>query len=110
MNCKFSRKMQENNMIQKIFLPLLLTNWILGMGIIEFPLGTIHPTLSLIYSSALICIYCSLACIVYPEISQQYDKIETTSVMIKIQFFSQILLTIINVVNSRYRCYVSADV
>lgn len=100
--------MEHLNVFPKPLLPLYLMHWIFGMGIIECPLGTPRPTLSLIYSSTLIMIYCVMAVIVYPEMCELYSKTETISLTMKIQFFSQVIITIIIIILNWIKCQVSS--
>lgn len=74
-----------------------------GMGVLEYPIGKPHPTLSIFYSCCWVLLYYSLAALSYPDITELSG--EHTSV--KILFFSQVLITIVTIAVNWIKCTVS---
>lgn len=66
------------------------TNWIFGIGIIQYPLGKFHPKTSFIYTVAILSIYCILAVYAYPYILEL--RIAENYVTIKLLYYSNIVL------------------
>lgn len=100
--------MENPNIIPKPLLPLYLVHWIFGLGIFEFPLGTLHPNLSIIYSSILIFTYYTMVAFTYPELYKLFSK-KGAIIPVIILAISQNLLTLVNIIFSFIKCKVSTQ-
>lgn len=83
-------------------IPMYISNWVFGIGIIEYPLGKQHPIVSFIYSLIVVLSYCVLSGIAYPYV-MTLSEYFTSSVPIKIMFYSNILLIISIIVLGWFR-------
>ncbi|NP_001164461.1 gustatory receptor 58 [Nasonia vitripennis] len=84
-------------------LPLLISNWVLGIGIIEYPIGTPRPTFSFIYSTTLLVIYCTTSIMIRHEIFRVSIILKNNTVPMTIVFYTNIFLTISIVTLGWYR-------
>lgn len=84
----------------KPLLPLLIPNWILGVGVFEYPIGKPRKALSLMYSGFWMAIYCIFAAVVY-NIKYEYGANEA---VFPIHFLicSQLFLSIITICSARH--------
>lgn len=91
--------------IEKPALPLFITNWLFGIGIIECPMGKPRRLLSFIYSTTILLVYFMIAGYTYPYLKNL--NFETMKNIIKILFFSNCFLTITTTALGWYRSKVS---
>ena len=78
-------------------MPMLISNWVVGMGIIEYPLGTQHRIISFTYTTILLITYISLAVYAYPYLIQMTEEFEINRQIIRILFYCHVILTICTV-------------
>ena len=98
-------KMNENAHIKevlKLVLPVYLPNWIFGIGVIEYPLGTPHPILSLFYLLFIITTYCIICMLSHNEIIE-FATTFRTAVPSKITLYSNIIIFITIIIGGWYR-------
>lgn len=91
--------------IEKPALPLFITNWIFGIGIIECPMGKPRRLWSFIYSTIILLIYFFIAVYAYQNLKNLNFK--TMNNIIKILFFSNCFLTATTTALGWYRSKVS---
>lgn len=80
---------------EKPFLPMLVSNWIFGIGIAQYPIGVPHRVLSFTYSLLNITLYCVVAFFAYPYYLEIIDVTNSTATTMIFLFCISILLTII---------------
>ena len=80
--------------MEKPFLPLLIANWVFGIGIIQYPIGKPHRYFSIIYSLIHMTIFLTLTYFIYPFHVKFMNEYKVNSTSVKITFFSNVLLTI----------------
>ncbi|OXU27135.1 hypothetical protein TSAR_013001 [Trichomalopsis sarcophagae] len=95
--------MVDLNPISKSVLPVLIVNWIFGIGVIEYPLGNPHPIFSFIYSLISVILFAALAICNYFNIDLFIKVTPGIAVPIKVIYFSQIILVMSTVILGWYR-------
>ena len=80
--------------IKKPALPIFVTNWVLGIGIIEYPFGTQHRLITFLYAGAIQMAYCLVAFNGYPSLASMAKEFKINFRLMQILFFSQIVLCI----------------
>lgn len=83
-------------------LPIQIVTWIFGIGVIEYPVGKPHPTISFFYSVTSLIIYCLLAFSASADIVRA-SELHKIGVPMKIVSFSHLLLTISIVILGWFR-------
>lgn len=101
MNLMYEKVPDIYKEIEKPALPMFITNWIFGIGIIECPMGKSRRVLSFMYSTVILLVYCLVAFYAYPYLKNL--NFETMKNIIKILFFSSCLLTISTTTLGWYR-------
>ena len=88
--------------MEKPFLPMLITNWIFGIGIIEYPIRKPHRILSFIYTSLMLAMYGYLAYVAYPNINITWiEKLRPVSQ--NIIFFANIIVTVTVIISGWFQ-------
>lgn len=80
--------------IYKVALPQLILNWVFGIGIIEYPIGTRYEVISFIYIATILITYCFFAAYTHPFLILIYQEIKISQNSIEIIFYSNILIII----------------
>ena len=108
------KKSKENKMdelfkeIGKATLPMLIPNWIFGIGIIEYPLGHPHRVISFVYTATIIIVYCSTSIYIYPYLIMYLNgAFEITKGLYLITFYTNFPITILTMILGWHRYRVS---
>ncbi|NP_001177465.1 gustatory receptor 52 [Nasonia vitripennis] len=89
--------------MEKPFLPMLVSNWIFGIGIAQYPIGVPHRVLSFTYSLLNITLYCVVAFFAYPYYIKFIDVTKSTLTTMIFSFSISILLTIIMITSGWFQ-------
>ncbi|XP_058804656.1 uncharacterized protein LOC131671887 [Phymastichus coffea] len=89
--------------IKKATLPLLICNWIFGIGILEYPLGQPRRLISGLYIASNLIIYCLLAIYSYQYTIAFSREIEANDSIANVFFANYIFLTISTVLLGWHR-------
>ncbi|OXU27132.1 hypothetical protein TSAR_012998 [Trichomalopsis sarcophagae] len=89
--------------MEKPFLPMLVSNWIFGIGIAQYPIGVPHRVLSFTYSLLNITLYCVVAFFAYPYHIKFIDVTKPTLTTRIFSFSISILLTIIMITSGWFQ-------
>ncbi|XP_058804657.1 putative gustatory receptor 28a [Phymastichus coffea] len=95
--------MRNSERINRIAYTLCICNWIIGLGVIQYPLGNRRSTLSLVYSSMWVISYCSICAVAYPHMMNWSADKGTLAVTLQLLFCSKIVLTVGVIVLARFR-------
>lgn len=100
--------MIEPTNINDALLPITINSWIMGIDIIEYPLGKPQRILSIIYSNACVVIICASIYIHLLRFSTIYSHYNNWNEWFPIMFYlGSTFICIIGIISSKTNAYVS---